>query len=145
MKKLNQNEDYNYIAETLRCLRVRADFSQQNIADILNLNRSTYTYYETGKTTPDVRTLNKIAHIFGVSIEVFFPEEGKLPVFQDPAWDTNKQRPRKAVSANPQTVGDLKPDEKTLIALLRSDDRISAASVVDTLKKRLAEADAKKA
>ena len=101
MKKLNQNGEYNYIAETLRCLRVRAIF-QQNIADILNLNRSTYTYYETGKTTPDVRTLNKIAHIFGGFYRGVFPEEGKLPVFQDPAWDTNKQRPRKAVSANPR-------------------------------------------
>ena len=74
MKKLNQNEEYNYIAETLRCLRVRADFSQQNIADILNLNRTTYTYYDTWKTTHDERTLNKIDDIFVDSIEVFIAE-----------------------------------------------------------------------
>ena len=64
------------LPERLRGFRLRAGFSQQNVADILNVSRSTYTYYETGKTTPDPTTLNRIAKIFAVPLEEFFLEEG---------------------------------------------------------------------
>ena len=37
------------LATLLRELRQRAGFSQREVASILNMNRSTYTYYETGK------------------------------------------------------------------------------------------------
>ena len=36
------------LATLLRELRQRAGFSQREVASILNMNRSTYTYYETG-------------------------------------------------------------------------------------------------
>lgn len=140
---MDQKKSYNYIAETLRLLRVQADFSQQNVADILNINRSTYTYYETGKTTPDVRTLYKISKIFGVPIEIFFPDEEKASFFEDPVWSNEKQRPKKTVSADPKKVGDLSSQERSLIALLRSDDRLNAEDLLGFLKKRLQEEDEK--
>lgn len=41
----------------LRKLRKECGCSQQQMADLLNISRSTYTYYETGKSEP---SLNKI-------------------------------------------------------------------------------------
>ena len=38
--------------EKLRILREIYDVSQQEIADLLGIERSTYTYYELGKTEP---------------------------------------------------------------------------------------------
>jgi transcriptional regulator with XRE-family HTH domain len=128
---------YTYISEVLRRLRVKADFSQQNVADALNLNRSTYTYYETGKTTPDVRTLYKIAQIFGVPVEIFFPDEGQISLLEDPAWDTNKLRPKKKVEIDPDHVGDLSGEEKSLIAWLRAHPSISAEDTLEALKRRV--------
>ena len=58
-------------------------YSQKNVADLLNVNRSTYTYYETGKTTPDPMTLNRIAKIFGVPLAEFFPEEPTVAMLRD--------------------------------------------------------------
>ena len=47
----------------LRKLRLKAGYSQKNVADLLNVSRSTYTYYETGKTSPDPFTLNRPAAV----------------------------------------------------------------------------------
>lgn len=58
---------YNMVSFMLRYYREKCGYTQQNVADLLSIERSTYTYYETGKTMPDIRTLMMIAKIFGVS------------------------------------------------------------------------------
>ena len=64
------------LAQTLKKLRENCGYTQQQVADALNLERSTYTYYETGKTTPDINTIVKLARIFNVSyIDIFEQEE----------------------------------------------------------------------
>ena len=55
--------------EKLRILREIYDVSQQEIADLLGIERSTYTYYELGKTEPSLGTLRKIAYLFHVSAD----------------------------------------------------------------------------
>lgn len=42
------------INERLRELRIKSGYTQSQIAKILNIDRSTYSYYEIGKTTPDI-------------------------------------------------------------------------------------------
>lgn len=76
MKKIKYlPPDGSTLAERLRAFRVQVGFSQKNVADVLNVSRSTYTYYETGKTTPDPATLNRIAKILNVPLEYFFSSE----------------------------------------------------------------------
>ncbi|MBQ9903046.1 MAG: helix-turn-helix domain-containing protein [Clostridia bacterium] len=41
--------------------------TQQQVADVLGLDRSTYAYYESGKTTPDIKSVNKLLKIFNIS------------------------------------------------------------------------------
>lgn len=42
---------------------------QQNLGDLLKLERSTIAYYETGRITPSFDTLVKITSIFNVSTD----------------------------------------------------------------------------
>lgn len=89
-----KNGDRNYLARTLRKLRVNAGFTQQNMADALNINRSTYTYYETGKTEPDIRSLQILSKVLKVDIDIFLEDEHTaVDFFQD----SMRRRPKKKV------------------------------------------------
>lgn len=53
--------------EHLRKLRKgRTKYSQEDMAELLKISRSTYTYYETGKSEPSYDKLHKLASIFAV-------------------------------------------------------------------------------
>jgi transcriptional regulator with XRE-family HTH domain len=58
----------NY-GDRLKRLREDKKLSQQQLADRLNINRSTYARYELAQTQPDYDTLKKIADFFQVSID----------------------------------------------------------------------------
>lgn len=53
----------------IRHLREDNDFTQQQIADILFINRRTYAAYENGVNSMTPETLCKIADIYGTSID----------------------------------------------------------------------------
>ncbi|MCH5299028.1 MAG: helix-turn-helix transcriptional regulator [Ruminococcus sp.] len=62
--------------EHLRDLRKgETDYSQEDMAKMLNINRSTYTYYEIGKSEPNFTNLRKIATILGVDYNKMFDYE----------------------------------------------------------------------
>lgn len=56
----------------LRRLRLRRNLTQQHIAEMLGIDRSTYTYYEKGEITPPIFTLIKLSEIFGVELTTLF-------------------------------------------------------------------------
>ncbi len=58
---------YSMISYWLKYYRHECGLTQQQVADRLKIERSTYTYYETGKTKPDISTLIKIAKVFNIS------------------------------------------------------------------------------
>lgn len=53
----------------IRHLREDDDFTQQQIADMLFINRRTYAAYENGVNSMTPETLCKIADIYGTSID----------------------------------------------------------------------------
>ncbi|ATW83097.1 helix-turn-helix transcriptional regulator [Weizmannia coagulans] len=61
--------------DRLKRLRDKRNLSQQQLADALNINRSTYARYELGQTQPDFETLEKIASFFDVSIDYLIKGE----------------------------------------------------------------------
>ncbi|MGN0479342.1 MAG: helix-turn-helix transcriptional regulator [Hominenteromicrobium sp.] len=63
------------LGEKLRFYRTAERYTQETVAKTLNLNRSTYTYYETGKTQPCIQTLLRLAKLYGVSVEALISEE----------------------------------------------------------------------
>ena len=56
-------------AERIRNLRSEMDLTQWQLADVLETTQRKISYWELGKTEPDVLTLWKIADFFDVSID----------------------------------------------------------------------------
>lgn len=57
------------VGENIKKIRVEKRMTQEELAEKLSVTRQAISNYETGKTQPDIETLNKIASIFEVSIE----------------------------------------------------------------------------
>lgn len=58
-----------YLSQNLRFLRKALHFSQRQVAPWLNVERSSYTYYELGHTMPPLPVLLKLAWFFEVSLD----------------------------------------------------------------------------
>ncbi len=56
-------------AEHLKRIRKQTGLTQKDIADLLHIDRSTYAYYETGKTHPDLEMLSRLAGIFHLTTD----------------------------------------------------------------------------
>lgn len=52
------------ICQRLRKLRKSKGYSQQEVADLLNMSQSAYSDLETGKTAIEVEKLSRIAELF---------------------------------------------------------------------------------
>jgi putative transcriptional regulator len=63
----------------LRVLRAERNWSQQRLADELNVSRQTVNAIENGKYDPSLPLAFKMATVFEMSIEeIFEPEEADL-------------------------------------------------------------------
>lgn len=58
------------LAESLKRIRKQYKMTQEDVAKLLGISRSGYTYYETGKTVPSVEVLQKLSAIYSTSIDV---------------------------------------------------------------------------
>ena len=56
-------------AQRLKQERISKKITQQVVADSLHINRSTYAYYEKGKTLPSLEILANISWFFHVSTD----------------------------------------------------------------------------
>jgi len=69
------------IHERLREYRRANRLTQQQLANALGIDRSTYAYYETGRSSPSVLMLKRIADMFRVSLESLVGESGGNEVY----------------------------------------------------------------
>jgi len=53
--------------ETIRKLRAERGLTQQQLADHLGIDRSTYAYYESGHVRLNIDVVVKLAHFYKVS------------------------------------------------------------------------------
>lgn len=56
-------------AEVLKELREYHDYKQKDISDYLNITSQAYSNYETGKRTPDIETMRKIANFYHIGLD----------------------------------------------------------------------------
>ncbi|EJL40752.1 putative transcription factor, MBF1 like protein [Brevibacillus sp. CF112] len=66
------------LAEKLTELRNKRKWTQQEIADKLEISRATYAQYETGRRTPDIDTLKRIARLHKISLDALLGNETEL-------------------------------------------------------------------
>jgi len=101
----------------LRKIRQQNSLTQLQVSELLNIDRSTYTYYETGKTNPDIYQLVKLARMYKLTpndLLEFKQKEsntGSL-VFKDDST---------FVKSNSRNVNmlELEDDEKRLVYMFR--------------------------
>lgn len=77
----------------LKLLRKEHNWTQQDVADMLGIERSTYTRYETGATEPNFDILERLSQIFDVSTDILIGKSAiptisggrRIPVLGDVA------------------------------------------------------------
>lgn len=118
------------VAEKLRHYREACVLSQKQVADALNIERSTYTKYETGDTEPNLNTIVRLAAIYNVSPTELLP--------MDAADDPRVNRLKDTANAN-SPIYQLSKDERGLIARYRAldkDDKKQALDLMGKLSKK---------
>lgn len=60
------------IGQRLVNLRTKRGLTQEQLAKMLNMSRSTYAQYEVNRRTPDAETLTMLANFFNVTTDYLF-------------------------------------------------------------------------
>lgn len=117
------------IGDRLKKFRQRMGYTQKQISDLLNIERSTYSYYETGKTTPDIMTICKLADIFNEKISDILegeispvPKEKDSEVMIFPSEHSALLRDSEVYRINdfgPQFTSDLSDSERDMVLCFR--------------------------
>lgn len=64
IKEYSGEQVKRQLSSRLRELRIKREMSQKDVAEQLHMSRSTYTYYEAGRTLPDLVLLLKLAKLY---------------------------------------------------------------------------------
>lgn len=82
---LNFEKNVNlHFATILQDLRKKSGMKQDQVADLLAVNRSTYSYYELGRTEPRLSQLIRLSRLFSVSVDYLLGEEKRLALPDEP-------------------------------------------------------------
>ena len=115
------------INERLRELRVISGYTQQQVADFLNCSRSTYTYYETGKSMPDVPTTVTLAKIFNISVAELLADETDIHNVADSGYVYARKK-------NASHIYDLDRDEMSLVGYYRAGNYQTRKKIMEFVK-----------
>lgn len=117
------------LGDRLRAIRKEYGLTQQNIADVLGVDRTTYTVYEGGSITPSPATLVKLSQIYNVTVgyligvEENHPELRKIP---------EEKQEKKLLSSDPISL--LKKEEKELLLYFRVLSDAEKHKIIDEMK-----------
>ena len=113
------------IAERLKAARTQCKLTQQQIADILKIDRSTYSYYELGTINPSIEALKTLSAVYKVNIEwlIGLDRDSEALNSGECAIDRIK-------AVKDKDITELSKDERRFVALLRAARAIDKDSVV---------------
>lgn len=77
MITIKTDKDVNFmtVPESLRKIRKAHKLTQQDVALILGIDRTTYTLYETGVTNPPIEALEKLSNMYNATIGYILGKE----------------------------------------------------------------------
>lgn len=104
------------LATHLRLLREKNGLTQKQVAEMLNIDRSTYAYYESGKTRPDILTIAKLARLYRISTD--FLLDVRIPSYQMALQDERMEYQSASMICG-QYLSDLSRDEQDMILFYR--------------------------
>lgn len=113
------------LANNLKKYRNQSGYTQQQIADLLGIDRSTYSYYETGKSLPDIKNISKLLKILDVSYNELLESNENLDLVGD-------------IVSKDSYISSLTEDENKLLVNYRNlsfSDRKKCLSFISNLSK----------
>ncbi len=116
------------IGDLLTMYRKKLELTQREVAEALNIDRSTYTCYEIGKTEPNIETISRLAKIFNVSVVDLFPTDDNAYVQAAEFGGSGK------IAINKLKFYDLNEYEKQIIMKIRQmsiDDKIKLQNILE--------------
>lgn len=119
-------KDYS-IGESLKRVRSEHNLKQKDIAEAIGIDRSTYSFYETGKTNPPIETLCALAKIYNVTIGYLLGKEANNPELRMRA---------NAVSSAVDPIALLDKDEQLLLIYYRLAQEKSKKEILDAVIKK---------
>ena len=120
------------LSENLRILRKSFKLTQQEVADILGVDRSTYTFYEAGKSTPTKENMIKLCDIYNVTVGYLLGVEKNCPEFKVASRSDR-------VDEGTEGLSEISRHEKFLIMAYRSLDSEKKDQLIDIVKTALKE------
>lgn len=119
------------LKDQIRLIRKFNGYTQQQIADILKIDRSTYASYEIGRNRPDIAVLQSFAKIFKVSIDYILNlDEDSVYRLRDDTNEFNKEHHKNLL------LSKLSSDEKMLIGIYRQLDDNAKKQLSDEARKK---------
>ena len=122
------------INEKLKYYRAKNNFTQTQVSAALGIDRSTYSYYELGKTIPSINMLSNIAKLFNVAIfDLLDTEKGSDHL------SSTTYNPGYYSGERPLCSATLDREEKDLLLLFRQLDdgnKIELIKKAEALKER---------
>ena len=116
------------IAYLLKRYRLNCGYSQQMVANALNIDRSTYTYYETGKSMPSLNTILILRNLFNIPYEELLKcfDSGTALVaerLKDPTADKRQKEElsekHKRIMLDKSAIYELPKEEQQLVLYYR--------------------------
>lgn len=102
------------IYERLKASRSECKLTQQQVADILGVDRSTYAYYELGVSIPSIENLITLSNIFNVDFSW-------LSGADKPAdkWNAPEGEIQTLFQVKSKNITELSKEERFIVALYR--------------------------
>ena len=113
----------------LKYYREKCGLTQQQVADALNINRSTYTYYEKGKTEPSINTLQKIMLLFNIDFDKLYPQD--IIKVSEPQAECIAES--KILDVSVPQLNSVEKDMLLKIRLLNEEDRMKIMNEINRL------------
>lgn len=68
----------NILGKKLRNLRKECEMTQDDIAEVLDMSRTSFSKYENGASTPPLTTLRKLATIYNVPLDYLIYDDNTI-------------------------------------------------------------------
>ena len=105
------------VSQRLKTARQACKLTQNQVAEILGIDRSAYTYYETGKTSPSLPNLMRLASLFKVEVAWLLSDRTEQPDMPFLSAPEDVFALRQEI--NERKLSELSKEERQLVAFYR--------------------------
>lgn len=137
-----KKEKLPILSQRLRILRKTADMTQQQLSDLLHVERCTYAFYETGKSRPDLGLLLRIARIYKVSADTLIdPDKDPFGITEGVVTGTLADPTKNDHLRGAIYLSQRDKSEKEMLVLFRQLDADQQLEVLSDLTRKLTQSE----